>query len=234
MKKLSLEEILKQDLHDFKNCSNDWDCENCSRDLCVHIAAVADFPSLYGTFQIVGFINNKDKKEHIAIVKGEVLDSENVLTRLHSACLTGDALGSKRCDCGPQLRTALLMIEKEGQGTVLYLQQEGRGIGLLNKLRAYSLQDEGLDTYDANTMLGFAPDARDYEIAAIMLKKLSIKSIRLLTNNPEKINQLKKYDVEIVERVSIELPTYDQSAFYMETKKQRFGHLLSHTANGEE
>ncbi|MFX0062992.1 MAG: GTP cyclohydrolase II [Candidatus Hermodarchaeota archaeon] len=231
MKRLSFEEILKEDIKEYKECKSKWDCENCSKNLCLGIAAVAELPSLYGNFEIIGFINNKDRKEHIAIIKGDVSQAENVLTRVHSACLTGDALGSKRCDCGPQLRTALLMIEREGLGIVLYMQQEGRGIGLINKLRAYALQDEGLDTYDANTMLGFAPDARDYEVAAAMLKRLDPKSIRLLTNNPEKINQLKQYDINITERVPLESPTYDQSISYMQTKKQRFGHMLNHTAD---
>lgn len=147
---------------------------------------------MYGDFKILGFANNKDQKDHIAIVK------ENVLTRLHSSCLTGDAVGSLRCDCGPQLHTALAMIENAGSGVLLYMQQEGRGIGLVNKIRAYQLQDAGFDTWDANLHLGFEPDERDYEVSAAMIKKLGIKSIRLLTNNPDKLEQLKRFNIKIV------------------------------------
>ncbi|MFX0185493.1 MAG: GTP cyclohydrolase II, partial [Candidatus Hodarchaeota archaeon] len=181
---------------------------------------------------IVGFVNNKDKEEHIAIIKGDLNNGENILTRVHSACLTGDALGSLRCDCGPQLAQALSMIEKEGNGVVLYMQQEGRGIGLLNKLRAYALQDNGFDTYDANIALGFRPDQRDYEVAGEMLEKLGVKSIRLITNNPEKIKQLENY-ISISERIPLELPIQEYNVDYMQTKKTRFGHLLSiHSKSG--
>lgn len=225
MQKLSLEDIINQDLEDFKNCPS-HDCENCEKPLCVTIVAIVDFPSKFGHFRIVGFVNNKDSEEHIAIVKGDILDKEGILTRLHSACLTGDALGSLRCDCGPQLAYALAKMEEEGLGVVLYMQQEGRGIGLLNKLRTYALQDNGFDTYDANVALGFKPDQRDYEVAGEMLSKLGVKSIRLLTNNPEKIKQLESY-VKVIERIPIELPITEYSLNYMETKKLRFGHYLS-------
>ncbi len=226
MQKLSLENIINQDLGDFKNCPKFYDCEDCEKPLCVTIVAIADFPSKSGHFQIVGFVNNKDREEHIAIIKGDILNKENILTRVHSACLTGDALGSLRCDCGPQLAYSLAKIDEEGLGVVLYMQQEGRGIGLLNKLRAYALQDNGFDTYDANVALGFFPDQRDYEVAGEMLSKLGVKSIRLLTNNPEKIKQLGLY-VKIIERIPIELPITEFSLNYMETKKLRFGHYLS-------
>lgn len=190
------------------------------------MVAVADLPSLYGSFKILGFANNKDHRDHIAVVKGDVFEKENVLTRLHSSCLTGDALGSMRCDCGPQLHTALHMMEKEGLALLLYMQQEGRGIGLVNKIKAYQLQDTGFDTYDANLHLGFEPDERDYEVSAAMIDKLGVKSVILLTNNPDKMKQLTAYGVEITERVPLELPTHEHDREYMETKKERFGHQL--------
>ncbi len=225
MEKLSLDQIITQSLESYKNCPDNDECENCGKNICVSIVAVADFPSKYGTFQIIGFVNNKDKEEHIAIVKGDIANEEGILTRVHSSCLTGDALGSLRCDCGPQLGTALSMIQEEG-GLIVYMQQEGRGIGLVNKLRAYALQDNGFDTYDANVALGFDADQRDYEIAGEMLRTLGVKSIRLITNNPEKINQLEKY-IPITERVPLELSPSEYSLKYMETKKDRFGHFLS-------
>jgi 3,4-dihydroxy 2-butanone 4-phosphate synthase/GTP cyclohydrolase II len=219
------------DIKEYKSCQFDWDCENCAKNLCINLVAVADLPSLYGDFKILGFANNKDHKDHIAVVKGEVFGQEDVLTRLHSSCLTGDALGSMRCDCGPQLHTALDIMEKEGLSVLLYMQQEGRGIGLVNKIKAYQLQDAGFDTYDANIHLGFEPDERDYEVSAAMLKKLGVNSVRLLTNNPDKIKQLRAYGVEISERVPLELPTHEQDRVYMETKKERFGHNLTLESN---
>ena len=226
MQKPSLETIINQDLTDFRNCiKNKHDCQNCEKQICVMIVANADFPSNFGHFRIIGFVNNKDHEEHIAIVKGDIIGKSGLLTRLHSSCLTGDALGSLRCDCGPQLEQSLKMIEKEGSGVILYMQQEGRGIGLLNKLRAYALQDNGFDTYDANVALGFGPDQRDYEVAGTMLERLGVETIRLITNNPEKIKQLEKY-IEILERVPLDLPPTKYSLNYLQTKKQRFGHLL--------
>ena len=225
MQKPSLETIINQDLTDFRNCPNKHDCQNCEKQICVMIVAIADFPSIFGHFNIIGFVNNKDREEHIAIVKGEIIGKAGLLCRLHSSCLTGDALGSLRCDCGPQLEQSLKMIEKEGSGVILYMQQEGRGIGLLNKLRAYALQDNGFDTYDANVALGFRPDQREYEVAGAMLEKLGVETIRLITNNPEKIKQLEKH-MEILERVPLDLPPTKYSLNYLQTKKQRFGHLL--------
>ncbi|MFW9903966.1 MAG: GTP cyclohydrolase II [Candidatus Thorarchaeota archaeon] len=225
MEKLSIETIINQDLTDFKNCTNKHECENCEKQTCVMIVAIADFPSKYGQFRIIGFVNNKDRKEHIAIVKGDIIGKPGLLIRLHSSCLTGDALGSLRCDCGTQLVHSLKLIEEEGSGALLYMQQEGRGIGLLNKLRAYALQDNGFDTYDANVALGFGPDLREYEVAGVMLEKLGVKSIRLITNNPEKIKQLEEH-IEILERVPLDLPPTKYSLNYLQTKKQRFGHLL--------
>lgn len=218
--------LREAEIKEYKSCQFGWDCENCSKKLCINLIAVADLPSLYGNFKILGFANNKDHKDHIALVKGDVSGKENVLTRLHSKCLTGDSLGSMRCDCGPQLHTAMDMMEKEGLAVLLYMQQEGRGIGLVNKIKAYQLQDAGFDTYDANLHLGFEPDERDYEISAAMLSKLGVKSVRLLTNNPDKIDQLKAYGTVVTERVPLELPTHEHDRAYMETKKKRFGHNL--------
>ena len=219
-------DIRELDIQEYKNCQFNWQCETCSKNLCINLVAVADLPSEYGTFKILGFANNKDQKDHIAVVKGDVFGEENVLTRLHSSCLTGDALGSRRCDCGPQLHNAMRLMEKEGLAVLLYMQQEGRGIGLVNKIKAYQLQDAGFDTYDANLHLGFEPDARDYEVSAAMLRKLGVKSVRLLTNNPDKVTQLTNYGVKINERVPLELPVHNDDEEYMKTKKERFGHQL--------
>jgi 3,4-dihydroxy 2-butanone 4-phosphate synthase/GTP cyclohydrolase II len=189
--------------------------------------ALANFPSKYGSFKVIAFENNKDGKDHIVVVKGDVVGGENVLTRVHSSCVTGDVLGSLRCDCGDQLKKALGIIEKEGRGVLLYMQQEGRGIGLTNKIKAYMYQDRGVDTYDANLLLGFPPDPRQYELAAAMLKKFEISSIRLLTNNPRKIHDLEQFGVTITERIPIEIPPSNFNRYYLETKKSKFGHLLS-------
>ena len=190
------------------------------------LVGVAEFPTTHGQFKLLGFANNKDQKDHIAVVKGDVSGKENVLTRLHSSCLTGDAIGSMRCDCGPQLHTALVMLEEAGSGILLYMQQEGRGIGLVNKIKAYQLQDGGVDTYDANLHLGFEPDGRDYEISAAMLEKLGVKSVRLLTNNPDKVRQLEMHGAMITKRVPLELPGHEHVDAYLKTKKERFGHNL--------
>ena len=218
--------VLEGDLEEYRSCEFNWDCENCTKHLCLTLVSSANLPSLYGDFWIIGFANNKDNKDHIAVVKGDVKSKENVLTRLHSSCLTGDALGSLRCDCGPQLHSALQLIEDEGLGVVLYMQQEGRGIGLVNKIKAYRLQDMGFDTLDANLHLGFEPDERDYEVSAAMLDKLEVRSVRLLTNNPEKVEQLRRFGVDIVERVQHEVPPQEHDRHYLETKKERFGHKL--------
>jgi 3,4-dihydroxy 2-butanone 4-phosphate synthase/GTP cyclohydrolase II len=219
-------DIREADIQEYKACQFNWQCENCPRNLCINLVAVADLPSEYGSFKILGFANNKDHKDHIAVVKGNVLSEENVLTRLHSSCLTGDALGSRRCDCGPQLLNALKLMELEGLAVLLYMQQEGRGIGLVNKIKAYQLQDSGLDTYDANLHLGFEPDARDYEVSAAMLQKLGVRSVRMLTNNPDKIRQLSQYGIKVNERVSLEIPVHKDDEAYLRTKKERFGHQL--------
>jgi GTP cyclohydrolase II len=231
----TIEEVIAQDIESLRKCPGAANCAACEQDICVMIASVAEFPSEYGRFRIIGFVNNKDGKDHIVILKGEVGDGEAMLTRVHSACLTGDALGSMRCDCGPQLHEALRLIEAEGRGVVLYHQEEGRGIGLVNKLRAYALQDVGYDTLDANVALGFKPDEREYKIPATMLRKLGVKSLRLMTNNPEKVEAMEREGLVVVERVQHELPTTTFDKKYLETKKERFGHLLEldHEARGD-
>jgi GTP cyclohydrolase II len=203
------------------------DCDNCTRNIvCVHIAAVAELPSRFGDFHIVAFTNNQDGKEHIAIVKGDVYDAEDVPVRLHSECLTGDVIGSLRCDCRDQLEAALKKIGGMEKGIVLYMRQEGRGIGLTNKIRAYSLQDQGMDTVEANLALGFRDDERDYAVAAHMLHSLQVRSIRLMTNNPKKIAQLEQYGVKVNERMPHILPPNEHNLFYLETKAAKSGHMI--------
>jgi GTP cyclohydrolase II len=187
---------------------------------------VADLPTRFGHFRIAAFWNNRDGKDHIAIIKGDVVNSENVLTRLHSECLTGDALGSLRCDCRDQLEAALSRIGEAENGILLYLRQEGRGIGLMNKIRAYALQDRGMDTVEANLALGFGDDERDYAVAAHMLQTLHVKSIRLMTNNPNKLKQLAQYGVVVTGRQEHLLPPNPHNRFYLETKARRSGHFI--------
>ena len=188
----------------------------------------AQMPTDYGDFTVVGFRSLVDTKHHVAMVKGEVAGQEDVLVRVHSECLTGDVFHSQRCDCGQQLETALRQIEDEGQGVLLYLAQEGRGIGLLNKLRAYKLQEEGLDTVDANLELGLPADLRDYGIGAQILVDLGLSSIRLLTNNPKKIVGLEGYGLTVTDQIPIQHPPNQHNADYLRTKRERMGHLLHH------
>jgi len=192
----------------------------------VRIEAIADLPTRFGDFHIVAFSNSLDDKEHVAIFKGDILNAEDVPVRLHSECLTGDVMGSYRCDCRDQLEHALKKVNKMGTGIVLYLRQEGRGIGLTNKIRAYSLQDQGLDTVEANVALGFRDDERDYKIAAEMLKALKVNSVRLMTNNPKKIEQLKLHGITINERLPHILPTNKHNRAYLKTKVAKSGHMI--------
>jgi GTP cyclohydrolase II/3,4-dihydroxy-2-butanone 4-phosphate synthase len=183
-------------------------------------------PTDYGVFQAVAYTNDVDRKEHVALVKGQIDGGKPVLVRVHSECLTGDVFHSHRCDCGPQLAAALRQISAEGTGVLLYMRQEGRGIGLINKLKAYKLQEQGLDTVDANLRLGFAPDLRDYGIGAQILKDLGVRRMRLLTNNPRKIKGLEGYGLEVVERVPLQMEENEDNARYLHTKKSKLGHLL--------
>ena len=195
--------------------------------LCVRAVAVADLPTRFGDFRIVAFWNNRDAKDHVAIIHGDVIGRSEIPMRVHSECLTGDALGSIRCDCRDQLEASLKRISEMGDGLVLYLRQEGRGIGLLNKIRAYSLQDAGLDTVEANLALGFRDDERDYAIAARMLKSLDIRSVRVMTNNPNKLEQLQGYGITVAGRIPHVLPPNEHNRFYLETKAKRSGHMIN-------
>ncbi len=197
------------------------------REKLVEVAAESELPTEFGQFQIKVFETQVDSKDYTAIIKGDLSTDEPVLVRVHSECLTGDVFGSARCDCGDQLHAALRKIEEEGRGVVLYLRQEGRGIGLKHKIKAYQLQDGGLDTVQANEKLGFKADLRNYGLGAQVLKALGIKKMRLMTNNPIKIVGISGYDLEIVERVPLEVPPKKENLDYLKTKKQKMGHFLS-------
>jgi GTP cyclohydrolase II len=203
------------------------DCAGVGKDrICVRIAAIADLPSRFGQFQVVAFWNNRDAKEHAAFVHGDVTGAQDVPVRLHSECLTGDAIGSLRCDCRDQLEAALAAIGGMESGILLYLRQEGRGIGFLNKIRAYGLQDHGMDTVEANLALGFRDDERDYSVAAHMLHSLKVKSVRLMTNNPKKIGGLEQLGVVVSGRIPLIMKPNQYNRFYLETKREKSGHML--------
>lgn len=196
------------------------------RESLISVGATVDMPTEYGHFKLIPFRQTSSGLEHMALIKGEWKEDEPVLVRVHSSCATGDVFGSKRCDCGQQLHKAMQMIEKEGKGVLVYMQQEGRGIGLMNKIEAYKLQEEGLDTVDANIHLGFKPDERDYGCGAQMLRKLGVHKMRLITNNPTKRVGLEAYGLEIVENVPIEVSPNEYDFKYLKTKKDRMGHTL--------
>jgi GTP cyclohydrolase II len=215
------------DLRDLVERDRDHDCEGFGPNrVCVRVTAVADLPSRFGSYRIVAFWNNRDAKEHVAFVHGDILGAADVPTRLHSECLTGDAFGSLRCDCRDQLEAALARMTAGERGLLLYLRQEGRGIGLINKIRAYALQDTGLDTVEANIALGFRDDERDYAIAAHMIHSLDVRSIRLMTNNPHKIDDLRRHGVEVAGRIPHVIPPNPYNRFYLETKATRSGHWI--------
>ena len=219
--------LTKMEIDQLIDENRDHRCEGYGADrICVKLAAIADLPSRFGEFQVAAFSNNIDGEEHAAFLHGDVCGADEVLVRLHSECLTGDVAGSLRCDCRDQLETALRRVAAEDRGIVLYLRQEGRGIGLVNKIRAYGLQDHGLDTVEANLALGFADDEREYAVAAHMLDTLGVKSIRLMTNNPDKVAQLEALGVKITERVPHVMTPNEYNRDYLRTKAEKSGHLI--------
>ena len=219
-------------LDDLVERDKDHDCAGFGQHhICVRVVAVAELPSRFGRFKIVAFWNNRDGKEHVALVHGDVMGEEDVPTRLHSECLTGDALGSLRCDCRDQLEVSMRKLGAMDRGAILYMRQEGRGIGLVNKVKAYSLQDRGLDTVEANLALGFRDDERDYAVAAHMLASLNVGSIQLMTNNPNKIGQLTQLGVRVSGRIPHVMPATECNRAYLETKAARSGHQITLDGN---
>jgi GTP cyclohydrolase II len=220
--------LSQMQIHELVHQNRDHDCPGFGAErVCVRIVAIADLPTRFGQFQIVAFWNNRDDKEHVALVHGDVADCSEVPVRVHSECLTGDVLGSLRCDCRDQLEAALRKLGAMERGALLYLRQEGRGIGLINKVRAYGLQDLGFDTVEANLALGFRDEERDFAVAAHMIKSLRIRSVKLMTNNPFKITELEKHGVVIAERLPHELPPNPHNQAYLTTKVEKMGHYLS-------
>src|SRR3989440_9885822 len=214
-------------LEDLPERDKDHDCGGFGpHRICVKVDAIAELPTRFGRFKIVAFWNNRDGKEHVALVHGDAMGASELPTRLHSECLTGDALGSLRCDCRDQLEVALRRLSSMDRGLLLYLRQEGRGIGLRNKVRAYQLQDKGLDTVEANRALGFRDDERDYGVAAHMIASLAVKSVRLMTNNPNKIQQLERNGIKVSGRIPHVMPANEFNRFYLQTKAVRSGHYL--------